>query len=75
MIHYFEAIVKPNKKPEVRVVGQMAILSNFSFKCTSVAPLLEDYTISGVVLKIGGSVLRVRNPIFHNFTITGRQIF
>ena len=70
VVHYFKAEIAPDmvalkKKPIVRVVGQMAVLSNFSFKCTDVVPLLEDNTINGVALMVGGHLLRVRNPAFH----------
>ena len=53
----------------------MAVLSNFALKCTAIAPYLENSTITGVALQIGGYTLRVRNPKFEDFTITGSQSF
>ena len=64
VLHYFEARHKPGseEKPKIRAVGQMAILSNFTCKCTDIVPLLENCTITGVVIRIGGQIIKVRNP-------------
>ena len=76
IFHYLEATLRPGTDaPELKVIGQLVLLSNYSFDCKAVVPLLANSTIKGVVANIAGYNVRIRNPEYNHFIINGTRCF